>query len=403
MNLYLKTTTALLALLFLAGCQKDDSDDTPDPEAKKSEWYQIVSFDTLTSSQVIQGFAGFGADIGQDLVRVSFLYHSPYDTATLTLSGCVCWPVGLKECSKIWLENHFTTIRWDQCPSQMGQPGMTISIIQNTIYIGADYQGLGLSRDLPQPYFNTVLTADQSIDCFRAALSLLKEWGPNVTDDYSTYCIGYSLGGAVTLGIARRAELDPEVKRLLNLKKSYCGDGPYNMETMIDFFFSDTSKPLEYPISLPCAIRTALYASPLLNSSYTESDFFSDAFMESGLLELLDTKEYDTDQMNEILNNSGFNTTGSILSKEVLNPDSQIARQFYHELKLVDLTSGWSPTTPIWLFHAKKDDTVPVACLEKLLDNMEGNPNISYYIKPSGNHHESGTDFYTSVLLGVRL
>jgi pimeloyl-ACP methyl ester carboxylesterase len=285
----------------------------------------------------------------------------------------------------------------------MGQPGMAISIIQNTIYIGADYQGLGLSRDLPQPYFNTVLTADQSIDCFRAALSLLKELGPNVPDDYSTYCIGYSLGGAVTLGIARRAELDPEVKRLLNLKKSYCGDGPYNMETMIDFFFSDTSKPLEYPISLPCAIRTALYASPLLNSSYTESDFFSDAFMESGLLELLDTKEYDTDQMNEILNNSGFNTTGSILSKEVLNPDSQIARQFYHGLKLVDLTSGWSPTTPIWLFHAKKDDTVPVACLEKLLDNMEGNPNISYYIKPSGNHHESGTDFYTSVLLGVRL
>ena len=64
MNRYLKITTTLLAILFLAGCQKDDSDDTPDPEAKKSEWYQIVSFDTLTSSQVIQGFAGFGADIG---------------------------------------------------------------------------------------------------------------------------------------------------------------------------------------------------------------------------------------------------------------------------------------------------------------------------------------------------
>ena len=400
MKKYLRLTVAMMAMLIIAGCQKDDSDDIPDSKTKQSEWYQIVSIDTLSSIRITESFMGVGINLGPDIVRVSFLYHSPYDTTTLTLSGCVCWPVGTAECSNIWLESHYTSTRWNQCPSLMAEPCMLQSILQKAVYIGADYQGLGYSRDLPQPYFNTILCADHSIDCFRAALQILKDWGPVIPDDYSTYGIGYSLGGAVTLGIARRAELDPDVKRMLHLKKCYCGDGPYNMEVMMDYLFSDTDKLLEYPISLPCAIMTALYTSSSLSSLYTESDFFTESFMDSGILQLMDTKEYDTDQLNEILNNSGFNTTGSIMSQDVLDPESQISKHFYHELKLMDLTSGWSPTVPIWLFHVRTDYTVPITCLDKLLENMDGNPNITCRIKESGIHENGGVDFYKSVLLG---
>lgn len=401
MKKYLRLTAALLAMLIMTGCQKDDSDDAPGTESGQSEWYQIVSIDTLNSIRLTESLIGIGINLGPDLVKVSFLYHSPHDTTTLTLSGCVCWPVGTAECSKIWLESHYTSIRWDQCPSLMAQPCMIQSILQKAIYIGADYQGLGFSRDLPQPYFNTILCADQNIDCFRAALQVLKDWGPVLTDEYSTYAIGYSLGGAVTLGIARRAELDADVKRMLHLKNCYCGDGPYNMEVMMDFFCSYTDNLLEYPISLPCAIMTALYTCPSLSSLYTESDFFTESFMESGILQLLDTKEYDTDQLNEILNNAGFNTTGSILSQDVLDPESQISKQFYHELKLMDLTSGWSPTVPIWFYHARTDYTVPITCLYKLLENMDGNPVITYHIKESDTHINSGLAFYKSALLGL--
>ncbi len=402
MKYYIKITSALLAILLLGSCQKDyDMDDTQEAESYTKEWYQIAKIDTLTFSDIVNSISGanISLSLGIDLVRASFLYQSKNNETIDTLSGCVCWPVRTATCSNILLENHYTSSRWDECPSQTPMPGMyKCSMLRTAIYIGPDYQGLGLSRNLPQPYFNTVLLADQSIDCFKAALSILKDLGPTLSDDYSTYNIGYSLGGAVSLGVARRVELEPEVKKIMHLKKSYCGAGPYDQVAMMDLFLSQPDKVLDLALSLPFAIKSILFSSPSLSAKYSESDFFTQGLLDSGILEKIDTRDYDTGQLNRMLYDAGFTTPNTILSADLLQGDTQIAIEFRQELGKLNLTTGWTPTIPILFYHSKADEVVPIVCLECIQANMADNPNITYKVDDTGEHGSSGTKFYLGVI-----
>ena len=393
MKSYLKITFALLTILFFGSCQKDTD------EAPEAEWYQIVKIDTLASSNLIKSITGMDIGLGVDVVRASFLYHSKANDAILTLSGCVCWPIRTATCSDIWLENHYTTSKWDQCPSQAPMPGMIKCSMYRTIYVGPDYQGLGLSRNLPQPYFNTVLLADQSIDCFKAALSLLKDWGPEVSENYSTYNIGYSLGGAVSLGIARRVELDPEIREIMHLKHSYCGAGPYDLGAMMDLFLSQPDEVLDLAVSIPFAIKSMLFTSPSLSAKYNESDFFSQGLLESGILEKMDTRNYDTDNLNSMMYNSGYNTPNTIMSAGLLQDGTPLAIAFRQELDKLNLTVGWTPTIPISLYYSKEDKIVPIVCLDSLKAKMGDNTNITIQVFETGNHQDTGIEFYKAVLL----
>jgi len=393
MKYYLKITFTILSILLFGSCQKD-MDDTPE-----SEWYQIVKIDTLASSDIIKSITGNSFGIGIDVVRASFLYHSKADDGIKTLSGCVCWPLRTATCSEIWLENHYTSSRWDQCPSQTPMPGMIRTSMFRSIYIGPDYQGLGLSRNLPQPYFNTVLLANQSIDCFKAALSLLKDWGPEISDNYSTHNIGYSLGGAVSLGVARRVELDPEIREIMHLKHSYCGAGPYDQVAMMDLFLSQPDEVLDLAVSLPFAIKSILFTSPSLSAKYSESDFFSQGLIESGILEKMDSRNYDTGVLNSMMFNSGFNTPRTIMSENLRQDNSPLAKDFRQELSKMDLTVGWTPTIPISLYHSKEDKIVPIVCLDSLKAKMGDNSKITIKVFETGSHQDTGTDFYQAVLL----
>jgi pimeloyl-ACP methyl ester carboxylesterase len=401
MKYYLKITSALLAILLLGSCQKDyDSDDTQEAESHAKEWYQIIKIDTLAFSDIVNSISGanISLSLGIDLVRASFLYQSKANETIDTLSGCVCWPVRTATCSNILLENHYTSSRWDECPSQTPMPGMLKCSMLRAIYIGPDYQGLGLSRNLPQPYFNTVLLADQSIDCFKAALSILNEWGPTLSDDYSTRNVGYSLGGAVSLGVARRAELDPEVRKIMHLQKSYCGAGPYDQVAMMDLFLSQPDKVLDLALSLPFAIKSILFSSPSLSAKYSESDFFTQGLLDSGILEKMDTRDYDTGQLNRMLYDGGFNTPNTILSADLLQDETPIAIEFRQELDKLNLTTGWTPTIPILFYHSKADEVVPIVCLECIKTNMADNSNITYKVVDSGEHGNSGVSFYLEVI-----
>ena len=214
----MKKNVLLLTIIaaLISGCAKDNPDDQTQKPSRR-EWYEIVNTDTLSNLDMIKQISGYSIPLGYSMIRNTFLYHSVNGYDTLTLSGAVCWPLETDECSEIWFESHFFCTRWDQCPSQCAQAGMVLASMRNALYIGADYQGLGLSKELYLPYLNTVMLARQNIDCFKAAMTLIKDYGPAMPDDYITYNIGYSLGGAVSMGIAKQIELDPELKEITHL------------------------------------------------------------------------------------------------------------------------------------------------------------------------------------------
>lgn len=394
-----RIAASVLALMLFMGCQ-NESDDAPIYSNQPREWYQLIGIDTLSSETMMKEFSGYDIvmTLGPDMVRATFLYHSMSDTTELTLSGCTCWPVDAKSCSSIWLENHYTATKWTQCPSQSVQPGMILGSSKNAIFIGADYQGLGYTRNLPHPYFNTILLARQSADCFKAAIQVIRDMGPELSDSYSTYSFGYSLGGAITLAVARLIESEPELKQVMHLKKSYCGGGPYDQAAMMRHFMSQPDQAMEYPIAFPLAIKSSFYSSPSFSARYSEQDFFTTALLESGLLQQIDDKERESGSMNYRLRNAGFNTVRSLLREEIISDDSPEMTDLFNELSKMDLTQGWTPTTAILLYHTRNDNVVPIVCVERMQANMPDNPNITYKIKDTKDHEFEGINFYLGLL-----
>lgn len=391
----------IIAILFLYGCSKDDNSDfyNPAPDFKR-EWYSVVKMDTIDSADLMNAISGYRLPTGVPIVLTTFLYHSVQKTDTLTLSGSVSWPTGTESCEQIWLDNHHFTIRWNECPSYAPQPGMVFSTNKNAICIAPDYQGLGLSRNLPSPYLNTALLANQSLDCFKAALSLVRDIGPELSKDYYTYNLGFSLGGAVSLGVARQAETDPSCQEFLHLRKSLCGGGPYDQYALFKHFIDTPDMQLEYPVEFPCAIISMLQSKDSYIKEYDLSDLLTPQLAESDIIQKLYSKDYTTQQINSMMNLAGFTTLKKILSENLFDSESQIYKDILRQLDELDLTTGWTPTIPIVLRHSREDTYVPIECLESFKEKMSGNPNITYDIRDSGGHVSDGHDFYMRVLTG---
>ena len=404
MNKYIQIIF-LATTLLLSGCVNDDSDNPVPVKPSRREWYQLVKTDTISSQKMVQEIIDVpitALDI-TTIVRYSFLYHSINGSDTLTLSGAVCWPLGIKSCSEIWLDSHFFCTHWDECPSQKVEPVMLVSSRRNAIYIGADYQGLGLSRNLDMPYLNTPMLANQNIDCFKAAMTLLKDYGPYIADDYHTYNVGYSLGGAVSMGVARQIELDPGLKETVHLKKTISGNGPFDQTAYFNHCLKATDMELDFPVAILCAVKSIINSSPSFRQTYGYSDCFTDKLLKSGVLRALDSREYDTGAINSILIQAGCSSLKGILSTELLDRNSDISKAVFKELEKLDLTSGWTPQTPILVSHSKTDTYVPYACMESVIANLydKNNPNVDVEIIESGAHVEQGAKFYVKLFYNL--
>ena len=393
--------SVIISIAMLSGCAKDNQDEPARKEPLKREWYRLVKTDTLSCKKMSDEVLGLTLPLGSaDMVRNTFLYHSTEGSDTLTISGVVCWPLGLERGTEIWLENHYLSARWDQCPSQIAQSGMLISYRRNAIYIAADYQGLGLSRELPHPYLNTILLAKQNIDCFKAAMTFLTDYGPDIADDYKTYNIGYSLGGGAALGVARIIELDPELRELTHLKKTFCGGAPYDQVAYLNHYLANTTKKLDYPIAVLCAIQSIVNSSPSFREKYDYADCFCDKFLNSGILEALDSKSYDSSEINSMLDKAGCKSIENILSAGILDKNSQISKDVFYEVSKLDLTSDWTPRIPILIRQTKNDTYIPFECMESVMKNWgHDNPNVTYQIV-SSSHTEEGKNFYMSLFFG---
>lgn len=387
----------ITAALIYSGCARDNSDDQAPEKTSKREWYDLVKTDTLSNTEMLKQISGFSLPLGSSMVRNTFLYHYVNGSDTLTLSGAVCWPLNIGSCSEIWFESHYFSIRWDQCPSQQAQSGMVLASLRNSIYIGGDYQGLGLSRNLNQPYLNTAMLAEQNINCFKAAITLLKDYGPEIADDYQTYNIGYSLGGAVSMGVAKQVELNQELMELIHLKKTFCGGGPYDQTVYFDYFLDRQDMYLDYPVAFLCAIKSIINSDPSFRRQFDITDCFSDKILENRVLDDLDSGNLDTDQINQTLRAINCNTIQDILSAQALDKDSQVNKAIFKSVKNLDLPAGWIPKLPILVRHSKTDTYVPFVCMEHVMDLWADKTNIVYETIESGQHTDDGITFYMNL------
>ena len=286
------------------------------------------------------------------------------------------------------------------------------------IVIAPDYEGFGVTRNLPHPYLSQRLTAQQVLDAVNYGLDLYRKQAAEKSDDdpllpiksdWRTFAIGYSQGGAVTLAVQRLIE-EQGLAESLHFYGSICGDGPYDLiETMRYYFYDNgTSYGVEtdhrkgistYPVVVPMIIKGMCATHPAM-APYRIEDYLSQQLLDTGVLDWIDSKKYTTSEMSKMWYDqlmNGLDVEGRHYSPEQMaelfstpkedkvsghldkmftpatfdylnNPDKMAvvpsevtnAQQALHRA-LADnsVATGWEPKHPIQFYHSRYDMVVP--------------------------------------------
>ena len=307
------------------------------------------------------------------------------------------------------------------------------------IIIAPDYEGFGVTKNLPHPYLSQRLTAQQVLDAVNYGLDLYRKQSAENTDDdpllpiksdWRTFGLGYSQGGAVTLALQRLIE-EKGLAGQLHFYGSICGDGPYDLIETMRYYFDDdgTSYGAEtdhrkgictYPVVVPLIIKGMCSTHPAM-ASYRINDYLSQQLIDTDVLSWIDSKEYTTSEMSKMWYDqlqSGLDTLGRHYSPEQMaemfsspkegkvaghldkmftpetfaylnNADSMAtvpsepatAQQALHRA-LADnsVITGWTPQHRIQFYHSRGDMVVPFGNYEAFRDAHPDGENSMYRI-----------------------
>ena len=296
--------------------------------------------------------------------------------------------------------------------------GVSADYMGRCIIIAPDYEGFGLTKDLPHPYLSQRLTARQVLDAVNYGLELYRKQSAERTSDdpllplkkdWRMYAVGFSQGGAVTLALQRMIE-EEGLSEPLHFYGSICGDGPYDLIETLRYYCQDngTSYGVEtehrkgtctYPVVIPLIIKGMCATHPAM-AKYRIEDFLSQQLIDTDVLSWIDSKEYTTSEMSKMWYDqlqSGLLTLeryyspeqmaelfSSIVEDKVVghldkmftpetfaylnNPDSMSvvpsnptsAQQALH-FALADnsVIKGWEPQHRIQFYHSRYDMVVP--------------------------------------------
>ena len=90
--------------------------------------------------------------------------------------------------------------------------GEQADYVGRCIIIAPDYEGYGVTKDVPHPYLSQRVTARQMIDGVKYGLALYQNMAKEsetllpMKSDWRSFCMGYSQGGAVSLATHREIE-----------------------------------------------------------------------------------------------------------------------------------------------------------------------------------------------------
>lgn len=418
---------SMMSASFTA-CSNDDDDNTNSQEQKKEETleqtlrgvtYAINESEELTVEQLadeIFGPAGANGDdpevetmraaflmkqralsekkaeeigangIAMGYKSINYTYNSVDEHGkSVELSARVYWGVvpyfGALNPDYMVLCPHFTIGSNTEAPTQK-HTYEAMAITGDNLLIMPDYKGFGVSRELVQPYCNHELCAQNSIDAMKAGYKIfLDTSGAEMENNWKLYIIGASQGGGNALAIHKYLDTHPEMAKQWHFEYSYCCAGPYSPSLTFQKYFEQKKHP--YPCVFPFVIKEMLEAYPDVLGQWTEDDFYTADFVKNHKAEMdwmVNGKEYSCDKINEAFfkwyphtGESGIKGGSEILLTDFLNPavldtNSDIYKALFKCLQKNDLTTGWTPTHKIKLYHGEADEIVPYANSQAVAD-----------------------------------
>ena len=324
-------------------------------------------------------------------------------------------------------------------------------VYENLVII-PDYQGYGATHGEIHPYLSQDLTARQVLDGVRAGIKFYKEHLKHkLEDDWTSLSTGYSQGGSVAMAVQRYVEKN-NLTDEFNYKGSVCGSGPYDPVATLEKYIS--TDQLYMPVAAAMMMNSMCKTNPRLMGKYTPADFLTDAAMESGIIDMIDFKKKNTDEVNEALlkyslefnladtdklcmyrkakdgfypyrkdtkdnyqwesgNKTSYAKTSDVIRPEVIN--WMIGKQdpahkdkmeaLVGALKDNVLYTDWTPATSTFLFHSPGDEIVPFVNYENCLAAWKGSDKVKAFRCKglSQSHIAYGKVFYVNdISTGIR-
>ena len=186
--------------------------------------------------------------------------------------------------------------------------------ISRAVIIAPDYEGYGVTSDVPHPYLAQELTARQVMDAVDYGLQLYKK---HVDDqralpfksDWRSFGFGFSQGGAVALAVQRYME-EQGLDEQLRYRGTICGDGPYDLIATLRYYIEDDGdsygqhtdhrKGLNtMPMVVPMIIKGMIDTHPDMKD-HALTDYLSQQFLDTGIMEWLESKEYKINDIHEM-------------------------------------------------------------------------------------------------------
>ena len=360
--------------------------------------------------------------------------------------GCHCTITSNKECPSLYPEDGFfkSDVNMMQYYASWGK-GVRKAKDDPAYYnvlIMPDYEGYGVTKDRPHPYLYQELTARQVIDGVRYGIALFKQGrftGKNESVSpqwaqrsdafrYGKYfSVGASQGGSVAMAVQRFIEQN-NLTEEFPFKGSICADGPYDPVATLRYYMREAkvsgheAGELTMPVAIALIIKGMLDTNPLM-MKYKPTDFFSQLFLDTGILTIIADKQYPSLEMttddvkahlkslakNEkyknmltsdgrakleyVLTPRGWDYMTKLAEYKEL-PDYEEMNDLISALESNNLTKGWIPQNPVCLFHSLHDTVVPYDNCVSARDAF--NNKVTFYLddgSTNSDHIDACIDF----------
>lgn len=329
---------------------------TPDTKAQKLA--------TFTAQQISTAVSKLGVEIPDEQFKYSVnLYRLNYQTVdgygkAVTASGVVAIPNKGKNVPSPMLSfQHGTIFQDKEAPSNDLTAGAPPAVLASLGYVtvASDYVGYGASKGKPHPYLLKAPSASAVTDFLRKSAKWLKN--NQVSLNQQLFLTGYSEGGYVTMAAHQALQAKPIDG--LKLTASFPAAGPYHI-----------SRTLKSITSLSTQTTADQRLSPLL------VDWLTDKVMDALIPDNSDVVFQDTIIRNYLRKGSSGVTEHDVYA--------------------------WKAQTPVFLFHGRKDSTVPYFNATDAMSAMgaQGSPSLTLIeCNATPADHENCVPEYGKVLI----
>lgn len=406
-KLFIKALLATAIAASMIACQAETAQMQPESPVEASSVpsaeFEVTEY---SAAEFAALFEGIEAPVDTKCAAIRYeiaklTYPSVTGTgAPVTLSMKIAYPQGIltkyHDPDFIVLDNHPTIFSEAESPWSCN-PIALAKAMDDALVVCPDYEGFGITSDRDHPYLAHDLNARQSVDAVLAAIDYINgKKGIKMAKGYYLMNYGYSQGGGVAMAVHKYIEnnLSKSDQAKINLRKSYCGGGPYDPAVTMHVYFEQDE--LEYPTLLPMVLMGFKAAYPDILAEFPLEGFFKPEFVATGIFDRIRSKQYKNDELCEFIQDEyGSCRCSDILSPAVFDENSAMRQAMEACFARSNVATGWAPVKRVDLMHSKEDQIVPVENAYSAYEGLQpGNVSEIEWALLSPQHVVAGVLYY---------